>query len=109
MPDIQKHYLCELSHIRSKAGTGIKVNGIRYVLLEKAGEVFAYINECPHLKIPLDWDNDVFLDSDGDLIQCATHGALFTIENGECIYGPCLGQHLTSVNISISNEKIYLS
>jgi len=31
------------------------------------------------------------------LIQCATHGALFLIESGECIAGPCAGQSLTAL------------
>jgi len=45
----------------------------------------------------LGWQPDRFLDDSASLIQCATHGALFLIENGECIAGPCAGQSLTAV------------
>jgi nitrite reductase/ring-hydroxylating ferredoxin subunit len=28
------------------------------------------------------------------MIQCALHGALFRIEDGYCLYGPCQGASL---------------
>ena len=102
-------YLCDIADLKSNVSKGVEVNGVRYILLFKEENILAYINECPHLKTPLDWDNGVFLDPDGDLIQCATHGALFSIHNGECIYGPCLDKRLTPVKILITNHKIYLA
>ena len=44
--------------------------------------VFGYVNSCPHLGTPLNWAGDTFISEDSGLIICATHGALFEIEDG---------------------------
>ncbi|WP_018275769.1 Rieske (2Fe-2S) protein [Teredinibacter turnerae] len=75
--------------------------------VKRDGEIFAYINSCPHLGIPLEWQENNFLDDDGELIQCATHGALFLIETGECISGPCNGEHLQPININIIAQDVF--
>ena len=46
---------------------------------------------------------DRFLDPDGSLIQCSTHGALFEIESGRCIAGPCKGQYLQAIPYLLDN------
>jgi len=40
------------------------------------------------------------------LIQCSTHGALFNIETGECLQGPCLGQSLQAIAHEVKDGKI---
>jgi len=70
--------------------------------------LFAYRNSCPHTGGPLDWVPDQFLNLDGDLIQCATHDALFRIEDGTCIAGPCAGKALSPVPVQIRNDGIFL-
>ncbi len=66
-------------------------SGSELFIVNKNNQLFAYQNQCPHLGIELNWEPDQFLDHDNVLIQCATHGALFVIESGECVAGPCLG------------------
>ena len=66
-----------------------------------------YENSCPHTMGPLDWSPDQFLNYDRDYIQCANHGALFNIEDGACIYGPCQGQSLWPVELVIENKVIF--
>jgi nitrite reductase/ring-hydroxylating ferredoxin subunit len=56
-----------------------------------------YVNACPHLGVPLDWLPGRFLSQDGSKIMCATHGAEFRIDNGQCLRGPCRGEALTLV------------
>ncbi len=63
-----------------------------YFAVRRDGIAYFYINRCPHRGIPLEWQPDKFLDQSASLIQCATHGALFLIESGECVAGPCAGQ-----------------
>lgn len=53
------------------------------------GGVFGYINECPHVRTPLDWRPDQFFNMKKTALQCGTHGALFTIHDGLCYIGPC--------------------
>lgn len=80
-----------------------------YMVVRRGDEVFVYMNACPHTGMPLDFQPGRFLTADGDLIQCSTHGAKFRIEDGVCVSGPCIGDHLTSVKTEIRGGKIYLS
>ena len=68
--------------------------------------LYAYQNRCPHLRIPLEWMPDQFLDTEKQFIHCSTHRALFTIESGECIAGPCQGQFLRPVNIHYAENSV---
>ena len=76
--------------------------GLRDIFLVRRGnEVHAYVNHCPHTGSPLDWQPDQFLTLDRTLIQCSTHHALFRIGDGQCVAGPCAGQALTPVDITV--------
>lgn len=59
------------------------------------GQLRVYLNSCPHLDVPMQYRKDRFLSADGQMIVCYAHGAQFRIDDGECVYGPCLGQRLT--------------
>jgi len=69
-------------------------------------QVHAYVNSCPHIGVPLDWLPNRFLSTDGTRIICAMHGAEFTIAEGECTAGPCLGDHLQSVPVRIDGDMV---
>lgn len=64
------------------------------ILIRKNGICFAYRNECRHLPITLDLAGGELMDVTRQYLQCQSHGAEYRIENGECIAGPCIGQHL---------------
>lgn len=90
-------FLCNSSELADAASRGFEVEGQKLLAVRRDGQVYLYLNRCPHRGIPLEWQPDRFLDDSASLIQCATHGALFLIENGECIAGPCAGQSLTAL------------
>ena len=77
-------------------------------LVRQNAAVFAYRNSCPHTGAPLNWIKDKFLSLDGAMIQCALHGALFRIEDGLCIWGPCLNKNLEPAPIVVRNGDIML-
>lgn len=77
-------------------------------LVQFDGLLYAYLNRCPHLGIELNWMPDQFLESGGDLIICSTHGALFKIDDGLCISGPCQGQALTSLQIVQDTDSTFI-
>lgn len=77
-------------------------------VVHKNDEFFAYYNHCPHTGASLEWQEDQFLDLDKELIQCATHDALFMIDSGECIAGPCVGEALQSLPLSIVGDEVHL-
>ena len=60
-------------------------------------------------KVAVEYLENQFLDQDQEYIQCSTHGALFNVETGECISGPCLGEFLNKVEIKVhSDGGIYI-
>lgn len=79
--------------------------------IRQGDQVYAYVNSCPHVGTPLDMWPGRFLTRDGEYILCATHGALFRIEDGHCVAGPCAGRGLTPLETRIENDvvKIYKS
>lgn len=79
-----------------------------FLVRDVEGAVTAFRNACPHVGSPLDWMPDQFLNMDQDLIQCATHDALFRPGDGVCVSGPCVGQALTAVAVEINEGIIVL-
>ena len=78
-------------------------------ITQRDGSFYAYQNVCPHLQVELEFLENQFLDQDQEFIQCSTHGALFEVETGLCISGPCQGDTLEKVNIKVhSDGGIYL-
>jgi nitrite reductase/ring-hydroxylating ferredoxin subunit len=70
--------------------------------------VRAYVNHCPHAGFPLNWQADQFLAPDAPLILCVMHGALFEIETGRCVAGPCLGQSLRELPLRVAQGYVML-
>ncbi|WP_439857902.1 Rieske (2Fe-2S) protein [Pseudomonas syringae] len=102
-------FLCTSSHLPEAHSKGFALGEHALFAVRRQGQVFVYQNRCPHRGIPLEWQPDQFLDSSASLIQCATHGALFLIENGECVAGPCEGQSLTVIKSREDAEGIWVS
>ena len=86
-----------------------KEGPIEGFIVQQDGQFYAYRNSCPHTGAPLDWVEHQFLDADGTLIQCAVHDARFYIDTGECVFGPCPGESLSKLEISVQGDKIYLA
>lgn len=101
--------LCQLDEIDDSSAKGFEIGGQAIFVVRKDGEYFVYQNKCPHLQIELEWMPDQFLDMDGALIHCSTHGALFLIDNGECIAGPCLGEKLAVIAYTIENNALMVA
>lgn len=80
---------------------------LQLFVVHKDGQYQAFINSCPHTGVNLEWNEHQFLDLDNAFIQCATHDALFDIHSGKCVAGPCVGDNLTSVALSIHDGTIF--
>lgn len=87
---------------------GFTVRSVSIFAIRKKDQVHVYLNRCPHLDIALEWAPDDFLDPEGFYIRCCNHGALFEIETGNCIMGPCVGDALWSLDCHIENGNIML-
>lgn len=75
-------------------------------LINYRGEFHAYVNRCRHVPLTLDWVENQFFSPDGDHLLCATHGALYSPESGECIDGPPCGRSLFRVPIRVVDGRI---
>ena len=61
------------------------------------GHLRAYVNECRHVAMTLDWVENQFFTPDGDYLLCPTHGAFYDPDSGECVAGPPCGRSLFAV------------
>ncbi|MBC9249463.1 MFS transporter [Pseudomonas alcaligenes] len=89
--------LCAPETLAEGQSRGFAVAGLQLLAVRRDGHVYAYRNRCPHRGLNLEWRADDFLDASGSLIQCAHHSALFLIESGECVTGPCAGESLQAI------------
>lgn len=108
MPRIQLCLLDELEQVASREFEFEESSTTHNIfIVRNYDNITAYQNSCPHNHGPLNWLEDVFLSDDNEYIQCVNHGALFEIDTGQCIYGPCAGQALTRIDIEIEDNMIY--
>jgi nitrite reductase/ring-hydroxylating ferredoxin subunit len=75
-------------------------------VVRKGEAVHGYVDRCPHAGMPLAQALDDYLTPDGGLIACSWHGALFQIEDGACVGGPCVGQALAVWPVTVREGKI---
>ena len=76
---------------------------------DAAGAVRAWLNVCPHAGRRLDWAPGQFLRSKDGLLVCAVHGASFALATGECVAGPCRGEHLREVAVQCVDGEVQLA
>lgn len=103
---MSEHALCPLDDIADGGSAGFEIAGKLVMAIRQGDRVFAYVNSCPHVGTPLDMWPGRFLTRDGEYILCATHGALFRIEDGHCVAGPCVGRGLTPIDARVVNGVV---
>jgi nitrite reductase/ring-hydroxylating ferredoxin subunit len=74
----------------------------KVIVVRKDGRLHGWLDACPHYEggTPMAWRSDAYLNGEGTHLACHSHGALFEIETGRCVLGPCLGQRLTRVELA---------
>ena len=103
---VTAHHICSLDTLTQQHCLSFDINSHALFAVISDTKVFVYRNICPHLGVCLEWQPNQFLDSSQSLIQCSTHGALFKIETGHCIAGPCVGQSLTPIEHRIIDGQL---
>ena len=98
--------LFHISELTENSAKGLELNQRKLFAVCSQGKVYLYENRCPHKGVPLEWLPDTFLDTEKQFIQCSTHGALFTIDQGLCIAGPCAGASLTPIACEIIEDQV---
>jgi nitrite reductase/ring-hydroxylating ferredoxin subunit len=101
-------FLCAGADLGEAKSRGFEIDGNKLFAVRRSGQAYVYLNRCPHRGVGLEWQPDQFLDPSNSLIQCATHGALFLIEDGECVAGPCAGQSLIAINCREDEQGLWI-
>lgn len=71
------------------------------------GQAFAYLNQCAHVAMELDWQPGHFFDLEQRYLMCATHGAVYEPTTGVCVAGPCTGKKLIPIQIKELDGTLY--
>jgi len=102
--------LCALADLANPGAAGFVVekDGSRLAVLvaRRGRKVFGWVNSCPHLWVPLDTETGRFLSLTGEFILCGNHGALFEIDSGACVLGPCRGKGLTPYPVTVRDGMV---
>jgi naringenin degradation protein FdeD len=102
--------LCALDDIPDGGSAGFEVpfadEPLALMAIRRGRDVRVYLNSCPHWGSPLDLVPGHFLTRDGAHILCTTHGALFRVDDGHCLKGPCLGASLKAVCVRIDDDGV---
>jgi nitrite reductase/ring-hydroxylating ferredoxin subunit len=105
--------LCPLSALDATDAKGMVVgegDARQSIFVVRDGDaVFGYVNSCPHIGVPLEFEPDEFISEFGGEILCSTHGARFRIEDGYCVSGPCSGDALEPVAVRIEDDNVVLA
>lgn len=101
--------ICDVSDLEDPGARGYELGEQAILIVRQGDQVRAFINACPHRGIRLEWQPDQFLDYEKQYIQCSTHGALFTLDEGKCIVGPCNGKSLQAIDCRIEEGKVWVS
>ena len=75
-------------------------------VVRRGAAVVGYVDRCPHMGVPLAQVLDDYLAPSGALIACSWHGALFEIDDGRCVGGPCVGAALTAWPVAVIDGAI---
>jgi nitrite reductase/ring-hydroxylating ferredoxin subunit len=109
LPEAQGTALCRADEIADGAARGFAIGSgrLRIFVARRGERLYGYVNRCPHVGTPLDWAPDEFFDRERRHLVCATHGALFRVEDGECIAGPCQGDRLEPFPIAVREGVVF--
>ena len=107
-----KYEVCDLDDIQdgdsAKFVPEVPESTLAVLIVRKNDKLFGYINSCPHIGAPLDIRPGKFLSSDKKHILCSNHGALFEINTGYCVFGPCQGKYLEPVETMIEGKSVII-
>lgn len=104
--------VCALHELADPGARGFTMGNGEWPLrgfVVRCGElVRAYVNHCPHAGFPLNSRPHAFLAAEAPLILCSMHGALFEIETGRCVSGPCEGLGLRGLPVRVDRGYVVL-
>lgn len=90
---------------RFEAGKGLsRVDGF---VVRFEGKLYAYVNRCKHMPLPLDLVKNHFFTANKRSLRCQSHGAAYEPATGKCFAGPCRGKSLDPLPVSVEEGIVY--
>jgi nitrite reductase/ring-hydroxylating ferredoxin subunit len=101
----------KLSSDPSTTDFSVKIKGkiIKGFVVRRGSGFYAYQNLCKHLPVTLDLNDNSFFNHDKTLLQCQMHGALYEMESGLCVGGPCEGARLRSLPLQETDSQLIIT
>ena len=72
-------------------------------VVSTSGALYAYVDSCRHQSLSLDLGGGVVVEH--GLIPCRHHGAMYRVEDGVCVSGPCAGASLTRLALEARDGR----
>jgi len=72
------------------------------------GRIYAYANVCRHIPLTLDLGDGDVMAVDRRHLLCHHHGALYRVEDGTCVMGPCDGSSLVKLDVEVIEGELVL-
>jgi nitrite reductase/ring-hydroxylating ferredoxin subunit len=88
------------------AGPGQK---FELIVVRSGDDVFGYVNECAHLQVGLNLLDDFAVETNAHTILCQYHYATYRFADGYCVAGPCQGESLTAVPLTVRGGRIVIA
>lgn len=72
-------------------------------VVRQGASLHGWHDRCPHEgATPLPWRRHAYLNRNRSRIVCFAHGAQFEIASGVCLLGPCIGERLDPVPLTVA-------
>ena len=100
----------ELAEMEARGFVGT-VDGMQRNIfaVKQAGRFHVYLNSCPHTHALIDHIEGQFFSPDRQFLRCGMHGALFRIDDGHCVDGPCEDDALRRLVCEVRDDALYLT
>jgi nitrite reductase/ring-hydroxylating ferredoxin subunit len=104
--------LCRLEELPEGESRGFDPLGDGHdtmLVVRRGNRLHAWRDACPHIDgVPMAWRKDAYLNAGRDRIVCSAHGALFDIVTGVCVLGPCIGQALQPLHLTVRGDTLFV-
>ena len=105
--------VCALEEITDGRGRifqlSIEQRELRLLVLRSGDCCYGYINQCPHLGMPLATCDSQLICESSRWVKCNVHYARFRWQDGFCEAGDCKGEYLQRVPLEIQSGKILVA